>query len=130
MTDAATPAMGEAVMARLAARLAPRRIDSTEGLGIPPDRIEAAAFAWLAHRTMAGEHGNVPEVTGARIPVVLGGIYPGRAGRGERGGARCRLPAVAGLVAGQPRGARVRRWSGARDAGCSKESGLRRSRRG
>ena len=33
-------------------------------------------FAWLAKRTLDGLPGNLPSVTGARRPVVLGAIYP------------------------------------------------------
>jgi anhydro-N-acetylmuramic acid kinase len=33
------------------------------------------AFAWLAHETLAGRPGNLPSVTGAAKPTLLGGIY-------------------------------------------------------
>lgn len=49
-------------------------IESTETLGVPPDWVEAMAFAWLARRTMNGQTGNLPSVTGAREAVVLGEI--------------------------------------------------------
>ena len=62
--------------ARLAERSAPVRVDTTERLGIHPDWVEAAAFAWLAMRTLAGEAGNASTVTGAARETVLGGIYP------------------------------------------------------
>ena len=61
---------------RLAERAAPIRVDITSALGIHPDWVEAAAFAWLAMRTLAGEAGNAPTVTGAARETVLGGIYP------------------------------------------------------
>lgn len=61
---------------RLAERAAPRRVETTEGLGFHPDWVEAATFAWLAMRTLGGEAGNAPTVTGAEREVVLGGIYP------------------------------------------------------
>ncbi len=51
-------------------------IGTTAALGIEPEWVEAAAFAWLAHRTIEGRPGNLPAVTGATHPVVLGGIYP------------------------------------------------------
>jgi anhydro-N-acetylmuramic acid kinase len=51
-------------------------VASTERLGIHPDWVEAMAFAWLAQRCLKGEPGNLPEVTGARGPRVLGAIYP------------------------------------------------------
>lgn len=52
------------------------RLDTTNALGLAPDWVEAVAFAWLAKRTLAGEPGNLPEVTGAKGSRVLGGIYP------------------------------------------------------
>ncbi len=64
------------IATRLAERAAPMRVDSTRRLGIHPDWVEAAAFAWLAMRTLAGEAGNAPAVTGAGREAVLGGIYP------------------------------------------------------
>ena len=64
------------VTARIAERAAPIRVDTTAALGIDPDWVEAAAFAWLAMRTLAGETGNAPTVTGAGREAVLGGIYP------------------------------------------------------
>ena len=60
---------------RLAERVAPIRVETTERLGIHPDWVEAAAFAWLAMRALAGEAGNAPAVTGAEREAVLGGIY-------------------------------------------------------
>lgn len=63
------------IMSELAQRLPGRRVDTTAVLGIDPDWVEAAAFAWLAERTLSGATGNLPAVTGARRPVVLGGIY-------------------------------------------------------
>ena len=64
------------IASRLAERTAPIRVDTTARLGIHPDWVEAAAFAWLAMRTLAGEAGNAPAVTGAAREVVLGGIHP------------------------------------------------------
>jgi anhydro-N-acetylmuramic acid kinase len=48
---------------------------STEALGVPPEQVEAMAFAWLAKQSLAGLTGNLPEATGADTPVILGGIY-------------------------------------------------------
>ena len=69
------------VAARIEERAGPIRVDTTDALGIHPDWVEAAAFAWLAMRTIAGETGNAPTVTGAARETVLGGIYPARAER-------------------------------------------------
>ena len=63
------------LLARLHAQLPGMPVASTETLGLDPDWVEAAAFAWLAHQTLAGHAGNLPSVTGARHPVLLGGIY-------------------------------------------------------
>ena len=64
------------IAARIEERAEPIRVDTTAALGIHPDWVEAAAFAWLAMRTIAGEAGNAPTVTGAARETVLGGIYP------------------------------------------------------
>ncbi|MEA5098281.1 MAG: anhydro-N-acetylmuramic acid kinase, partial [Burkholderiaceae bacterium] len=48
----------------------------TSALGIPPERVEALAFAWLAQRFGLRLPGNLPAVTGARAPRVLGALYP------------------------------------------------------
>ena len=61
---------------RIARLLAGRKVASTALLGIDPDWVEALAFAWLAREALARRPGNVPEVTGARGPRVLGCIYP------------------------------------------------------
>jgi anhydro-N-acetylmuramic acid kinase len=50
-------------------------INSSAKYGLDPDYIEATAFAWLAKQTMEHKTGNLPEVTGARRTVVLGGVY-------------------------------------------------------
>ncbi len=60
---------------RLRANLPGLRVDTTAALGLDPDWVEAAAFAWLAHQALEGRPGNLPSVTGARRAVVLGGIY-------------------------------------------------------
>ncbi|WP_328188865.1 anhydro-N-acetylmuramic acid kinase [Marinobacter sp. OP 3.4] len=70
-------ALNTALMTRLGELLAPEgRVYTTADLGIDPQWVEAAAFAWLARQTMEGLAGNVPAVTGASGPRVLGGIYP------------------------------------------------------
>lgn len=60
----------------LAACLPGRAIGLTDDLGVPAEQVEAAAFAWLARRCLAGLPGNVPAVTAARGERVLGAIYP------------------------------------------------------
>lgn len=60
---------------RLKLRLPDRSIASTKEIGVEPDWVEAFAFAWLARQTLHHLSGNLPEVTGARGPRILGGIY-------------------------------------------------------
>ena len=60
------------LMQRLAANLPGMTVCSTGDFGIDPDWVEAAAFAWLARQHLEGKPGNLPEVTGANRPVVLG----------------------------------------------------------
>lgn len=63
------------LMERLAHLLGPVPVASTATLGLDPDFVEAAAFAWLARETLAGRPGNVPSATGAQRSAVLGGRY-------------------------------------------------------
>jgi len=65
-----------ALMRRLAELVAPASLEASERHGIDPQLVEAAAFAWLAQRALAGLPGNLPAVTGARGPRVLGTVYP------------------------------------------------------
>ena len=64
-----------ALMARLRSLLAPVPAESSAMHGIEPGLVEAAAFAWLARQALAAQPGNLPAVTGARGPRVLGAIY-------------------------------------------------------
>lgn len=65
-----------ALVRHLQQALPQRRIQKTEELGIAADWMEAVAFAWLAQQTMQLKPGNLPAVTGARHPCILGAIYP------------------------------------------------------
>ncbi len=64
------------LMTRLEALLHPRSLASTAQLGIAPEWVEAAAFAWLAQQTLDSKPGNLPSVTGANGYRILGAIYP------------------------------------------------------
>lgn len=64
------------LMGRLQRLLPGVTVGSTALLGIDPDWVEAAAFAWLASRTLDGLAGNAPAVTGAAGERVLGAVYP------------------------------------------------------
>ena len=50
----------------------------SQALGMDPDAREAAAFALLAWAHLQGVPGNLPQVTGAAGPRVLGSLTPGR----------------------------------------------------
>ena len=60
---------------RLSRALSGIPVGSTDQLGIHPDWVEAAAFAWLAQRALKRETGSIAEVTGADAARVLGAIY-------------------------------------------------------
>lgn len=64
------------LLQRLGTRLPGITAESTAAHGLDPDHVEAMGFAWLARQTLAGRPGNLPSVTGARGPRVLGAIYP------------------------------------------------------
>jgi anhydro-N-acetylmuramic acid kinase len=63
------------LMQRLNAHAKNFSVYSTEEFGVPPESVEAMAFAWLAQQTLARKPGNLPSVTGARDESILGGIY-------------------------------------------------------
>jgi len=64
------------LLTKLVELLPQTRLQTTDTLGLPADWVEAVAFAWLAWRTLHGLPGNLPEVTGAKGPRLLGAIYP------------------------------------------------------
>lgn len=60
------------LMRMLAEELAEVHLLTAEELGIDGDALEAVAFAILAYRMLRGQQGNIPSVTGARGPAILG----------------------------------------------------------
>jgi len=66
-----------ALMAALRSELAGTRVETTATLGLDPDFVEAAGFAWLARARLLGLPGNLPSVTGARGPRLLGALFGG-----------------------------------------------------
>lgn len=54
--------------------LHPIPVRPLERFGLTPDNKEAAAFAVLAHETLAGRPSNLPAATGATWPVILGKV--------------------------------------------------------
>lgn len=68
-----------ALLARIAALLGNSvQLRISAELGVAPDQVEALAFAWLAQAFLQRRPGNLPAVTGARGPRVLGALYPAR----------------------------------------------------
>lgn len=66
------------LMDRLAGEMSPVPVRSTAHHGLDPDAKEAVAFAILANESIHGRAGNLPGVTGASHPVVLGSFVPGK----------------------------------------------------
>lgn len=64
------------LLTRLSALLPGVAVRSSAELGVPPDQVEAMAFAWLAQAFVRRRPGNLPAVTGAAGPRVLGALYP------------------------------------------------------
>ena len=50
-------------------------ISTTAALGINPQLVEASCFGWLAQQYILKNTGNLPSVTGAKAPVILGCLY-------------------------------------------------------
>lgn len=69
-------ALNAHLMSRLQWHATGVQVASTALHGLPPLQVEAAAFAWLAAKTMKRETGSLESVTGARGARVLGAIYP------------------------------------------------------
>lgn len=69
-----------ALMADLAAALAPAPVRPLDALAGVVDAKEAILFAVLGYLTLRGSAGSLPSVTGAAHPVPLGSITPGRLG--------------------------------------------------
>ncbi|RYY63951.1 MAG: anhydro-N-acetylmuramic acid kinase, partial [Comamonadaceae bacterium] len=69
-------ALNGTLMRRLQALLPETRVASSADHGLPPQQVEAAAFAWLARKAVRREKLELESTTGARGARVLGGIYP------------------------------------------------------
>ena len=66
-----------AIMAHMGAVFAPVPVMTFDALGWESKAFEAVAFAVLAYLTATGQSGNLPAVTGAKHPALLGTIVPG-----------------------------------------------------
>ena len=67
-----------ALLAALKREFEPGHVTSMERSGVKSQALEAMAFAVLAYETIRGVPANLPWVTGAKSPVVLGTVTPGR----------------------------------------------------
>lgn len=64
------------LMGRLQANLPGCSVLATDARGLPASQVEACAFAWLARAFTMRQCANLPGVTGARGPRLLGALYP------------------------------------------------------
>jgi len=64
------------LLRRIRVELPEMPVATTDAVGVASGHVEALAFAWLAREAIAGRSGNLPAVTGAAGPRVLGAIYP------------------------------------------------------
>ena len=65
-----------AIMEQLSELFAPVPVTRFESHGWDSKALESVAFAVLAYQTVMEQHGNVPAVTGAAFPRLLGCIIP------------------------------------------------------
>lgn len=63
------------LMSRLNDHLPHHNVMTSEEKGMNPDAMEASAFAWMARQTIKGHAVDLCSITGARSPVIIGGIY-------------------------------------------------------
>ena len=64
------------LMNDLQALLPTHQVQSSSAYGLPPLQVEAAAFAWLARKTVQREPLNLEKITGAKGARIAGAIYP------------------------------------------------------
>jgi anhydro-N-acetylmuramic acid kinase len=68
-------ARNSALLRRLQQKLPAFTLRTSTELGIHADCVEAVAFAWLAKKTLHREAVDFGPFTGARHPVISGGVY-------------------------------------------------------
>jgi anhydro-N-acetylmuramic acid kinase len=64
------------LMRRLQTLLPRHRVESSSEAGLPPQQVEAAAFAWLARKTIRREALSLENITGAKGARIAGAVYP------------------------------------------------------
>jgi len=68
-------AFNELLLERISQRLDPVPVETTGTLGVPPEWVEAVAFAWLARARLQQIPAGIPSVTGARQAAILGTVH-------------------------------------------------------
>ncbi|MCX5635529.1 MAG: anhydro-N-acetylmuramic acid kinase [Planctomycetota bacterium] len=71
-------AKNKTLVKMLKEQIKPAKVLLTDDFGINADAKEAISFAILAGETIRGIPNNIPSATGAKTPVVLGKIIPGK----------------------------------------------------
>lgn len=64
-----------ALLQRLQQLLPDTRVLRSDECGLSADWVEAVTFAWLAHQTLNRQAVDSRDLTGARHPVIMGGVY-------------------------------------------------------
>ncbi|MEX0739570.1 MAG: anhydro-N-acetylmuramic acid kinase [Pseudohongiella sp.] len=64
-----------ALLGRLQSLLPDTRVLRSDDCGLAADWVEAVTFGWLAHRALRRQPVDSRDLTGARHPVIMGGIY-------------------------------------------------------
>ncbi|MGC1677572.1 MAG: anhydro-N-acetylmuramic acid kinase [Candidatus Binataceae bacterium] len=64
------------LMKLLAREMPTLEVTTAARVGVDGDSLEAVAFAILGYQMLRGRQGNIPSVTGARAPAILGKLTP------------------------------------------------------
>lgn len=64
------------LMKMLAREMPTLEVTTAARVGVDGDSLEAVAFAILGYQMLRGRQGNIPSVTGARAPAILGKLTP------------------------------------------------------
>jgi anhydro-N-acetylmuramic acid kinase len=65
-------AQNPTLMRMIAAELPNLKVITAGDVGVDGSALEAVAFAILGYQMLRGRQGNIPTVTGARAPAILG----------------------------------------------------------
>ncbi|OFE13800.1 anhydro-N-acetylmuramic acid kinase [Pseudohongiella acticola] len=63
------------LLQRLQQLLPAGRVLTSDDCGLSADWVEAVTFGWLAHQTLNRQQVDSRDLTGARHPVIMGGVY-------------------------------------------------------